>query len=151
MLVARREERLRELASALTGALVFGTRTGGRFDPGDVSGRAATAWTNAKVAPYTLHELRHGFAAVCVEAGVNAKRLQTWMGHSSITTTFDLYGKLLDRSEAEQTALVDAYLTGPNRMGTVGPAVGPTRADEGPFGPIPAVSDLATKGLPKGP
>jgi integrase len=107
------------------GGLVFGTRTGGPFDPGDVSKRAAKAWTAAKVDPNTLHELRHGFAAVCAEAGVNAKRLQTWMGHSSITTTFDLYGKLLDRSEAAQTALVDEYLS------AVGPSVGPLRADEG--------------------
>ena len=43
------------------------------------------------------------------------------MGHSSVATTFDLYGKLLDRSEAEAVGKVDAYLS-------VGPSVGPTAA-----------------------
>jgi hypothetical protein len=37
------------------------------------------------------------------------------MGHASIQTTYDLYGKLLPGSEAETVALVDAYLA---RAGT---------------------------------
>ena len=32
------------------------------------------------------------------------------MGHASIQTTYDLYGKLMPGSEAEAAALVDAYL-----------------------------------------
>jgi len=32
------------------------------------------------------------------------------MGHASIQTTYELYGKLMPGSEAEATALVDAYL-----------------------------------------
>lgn len=84
-------------ADTAAGGLVFATRTGGPFDPSDVSKRAARAWAAAGVDPFTLHEGRHCFASVCVEAGINAKRLQTWMGHSSVATTFDLYGKLLDR------------------------------------------------------
>jgi integrase len=102
-------------------ALVFGTSTGGPFDPGDVSKRAAKAW-KGNCEPFTLHECRHGFASVCIEADVNAKRIQTWMGHSSINTTFDLYGRLLDRSEAESVGKVDSFLA-------VGPAVGPPGAE----------------------
>jgi hypothetical protein len=45
------------------------------------------------------------------------------MGHSSINTTFDLYGRLLDRSEAESVGKVDASLA-------VGPSVGPTGAEQ---------------------
>jgi len=107
-------------------ALVFATRTGGPFDPSDVSRRAARAWRATEVEPFTLHEGRHGFASICVEAGVNAKRLQTWMGHSSVATTYDLYGKLLDRSEAESIERVNRYL--------VGPFVGPSRAARSGFG-----------------
>lgn len=90
--------------------LIFGTSTGGPFDPSDLTRRADKTWK--EIDRYTLHELRHGFASVCIEADVNAKRLQTWMGHSKITTTFDLYGRLLDRSEAESVAKVDDYLSG---------------------------------------
>jgi len=32
------------------------------------------------------------------------------MGHASIQTTYDLYGKLMPGSEAEAAALVDSYL-----------------------------------------
>ena len=32
------------------------------------------------------------------------------MGHGSIQTTYDLYGKLMPGSESEAAALVDAYL-----------------------------------------
>lgn len=47
------------------------------------------------------------------------------MGHSEFSTTFDLYGKLLDRSEPEAIDAVDAYLAGVS----VGPSVGPPCAD----------------------
>jgi len=32
------------------------------------------------------------------------------MGHASIQTTYDLYGKLMPESESESAALVDAFL-----------------------------------------
>lgn len=44
-------------------------------------------------------------------AGVNPKALSTFMGHSSITVTFDLYGHLMPGTEAEGAALLDAYLS----------------------------------------
>jgi integrase len=37
-----------------------------------------------------------------IAAGVNAKALQTFMDHSSVTVTYDLYGHLLPGSEAER-------------------------------------------------
>ncbi len=36
------------------------------------------------------------------------KRLQIWMGHASITVTYDVYGRLLEGSDAEEVARVDA-------------------------------------------
>lgn len=36
-----------------------------------------------------------------IAAGVNAKALSSFMGHSSIKVTFDLYGRLMPGSEAE--------------------------------------------------
>jgi integrase len=40
---------------------------------------------------------------------VNAKAITAYMGHASIETTFDLYGKVMPGSEAEAAALVDSY------------------------------------------
>ena len=45
-----------------------------------------------------------------IAAGVNAKALQTFMGHASITVTLDLYGHLLPGSEDEAAVLLDGYL-----------------------------------------
>jgi integrase len=41
---------------------------------------------------------------------VNAKAITAYMGHASIQTTYDLYGKLMPGSESEAAALVDEYL-----------------------------------------
>ncbi len=45
-----------------------------------------------------------------IAAGVNARALTTYMGHSSITTTYDRYGHLMPGNEDEAAALLDAYL-----------------------------------------
>ena len=45
-----------------------------------------------------------------IAAGVNAKALSTYMGHSSITITLDRYGHLMPGNEDEAAGLLDAYL-----------------------------------------
>jgi integrase len=88
--------------------LVFGGDT--PFQPSNLWRRAHRAWKRAGLEPIGLHEARHTFASVLIAAGVNAKAITAYMGHASIQTTFDLYGKLMPGSEAEAAALVDAYL-----------------------------------------
>jgi hypothetical protein len=44
-----------------------------------------------------------------IAAGVNAKALSVFMGHS-IKVTFDLYGHLMPGTEAEAAALLDTFL-----------------------------------------
>lgn len=60
--------------------------------------------------PVTLHEARHTYASIMIAAGVNAKSLQTYIGHSSITTTYDRYGHLFPGNEDEAMDLVNAWL-----------------------------------------
>lgn len=48
-----------------------------------------------------LHQARHTYASMMIAAGVNAKAMQKFMGHSSINVTFDLYGHLMPGTEAE--------------------------------------------------
>jgi integrase len=88
--------------------LVFGGDT--PFHPSNLWRRAQRAWKRAGLEPIGLHEARHTFASVLIAAGVNPKAITTYMGHASIQTTYDLYGKLMPGSEAEAAALVDAYL-----------------------------------------
>jgi len=57
-----------------------------------------------------MHEARHTFASLMIAAGVNAKALSTYMGHSSVTITYDRYGHLMPGNEEEAAVLLDAYL-----------------------------------------
>ena len=57
-----------------------------------------------------MHEARHTYASLMIAAGVNAKCLQTYMGHSSVTITYDRYGHLMPGNEEEAAELLDAYL-----------------------------------------
>ena len=45
-----------------------------------------------------------------IAAGVNAKALSSYMGHSSITITLDRYGHLMPGNEDAAAELLDAYL-----------------------------------------
>jgi integrase len=75
-----------------------------------VRGRALTAWKTAKLDQIGLHEARHTYASLAIAAGVNAKALSTYRGHSSITITFDRYGHLMPGNEAEAATLIDGLL-----------------------------------------
>lgn len=46
-----------------------------------------------------------------IAAGVNAKALSEFMGHSTISFTLDRYGHLMPGSEAQAAGLLDAYLS----------------------------------------
>ena len=89
--------------------LVFGT--GARpFDARRLLERARAAWTERDLRPVTLHECRHTYASFAIAAGVNAKKLSTYMGHANIAITFDLYGHLVPGNESGAATLLDAYL-----------------------------------------
>ena len=45
-----------------------------------------------------------------IAAGVNAQALTKYMGHASVTITYDRYGHLMPGNEEEAAALLDAYL-----------------------------------------
>lgn len=95
--------------------LIFGRTATLPFDPHRVSDRADAAWKEAGIARATMHECRHGFAALMIAAtaesgAFNAKALSEWMGHSSIVVTYDRYGHLMPGYEAEGVVALDAYL-----------------------------------------
>ena len=62
-------------------------------------------------AKYGFHALRHFYASWLINQGFKPKNIQTLMGHSSITLTFDTYGHLFPTEEDEQAQLSAAELT----------------------------------------
>jgi len=95
---------------AAHGELVLGRAGGSPVNPEPFAARAVRAWRDAGLEPITLHEGRHTFASLMIAAGVNARALTTYMGHASVTITYDRYGHLMPGNENEAAALLDAYL-----------------------------------------
>jgi integrase len=107
--------------------LVFGRTTEEAFYASTIDHRAKRAWKLAnerieedregeggeltRLKPITLHECRHTFASLLIDAGANPKAIQQFMGHSKIQTTFDVYGHLLPGSHDEVRQRMDVYLT----------------------------------------
>ena len=108
---------VRKLRRRSAAEFFFGDR-GRPFNRNALVNRANRAWKRAKLSSIGLHECRHTFASTLIAAGVNAKALSTYLGHSSIQITLDRYGHLMPGNEDEAVALVDAYLkraSGTNR------------------------------------
>lgn len=71
----------------------------------------ATEENKAVMPKYSFHAFRHAAASLWIERGLDAKRIQTLMGHSSIQMTFDTYGHLFDehqRNASDATAIEKA-------------------------------------------
>jgi integrase len=80
------------------------------FDPTNALRAAKRRWARAGLRPLGFHAARHTYASFMIAAGVNAKALSSYMGHSSITVTLDRYGHLMPGNEREAAELLDSYL-----------------------------------------
>ena len=58
---------------------------------------------------FTPHDLRHTFTTRLVESGVNPKEAQMQIGHSSITTTLDIYTHLSDEHIKQEMQKYNDY------------------------------------------
>jgi integrase len=97
------------LAQPIQQQLAFGGSNGKPFTQA-LSDRARAAWRKHRMEPIGLHECRHTYASFMIAAGVNAKALSSYMGHSSITVTMDRYGHLMPGNEPEAGHMLTAYL-----------------------------------------
>jgi integrase len=71
--------------------------------------RAAKA---AGVPVIRLHDARHSCATLALDAGVHPKVVQQLLGHSSWSTTMDLYSHRVDRLQREATTRIESLLLG---------------------------------------
>ena len=62
-----------------------------------------------------FHDLRHSCASLMVMNGVSMKQVQEWMGHSTFSTTADIYAHL-DYKSKQGSAGVIANLLGESKL-----------------------------------
>jgi integrase len=58
----------------------------------------------------TFHDRRHSYAAWLIAQGAHAKEMQELLGRTSIRTTLDVYGHLMETIESQQHERMDAAL-----------------------------------------
>nr|MBA3262665.1 site-specific integrase [Thermoleophilaceae bacterium] len=95
-----------ERRMASEGTYVFGGANRAR----KMAERGTAAMAQAGIEPLAIHDARHTYASLMIAAGVNAKALSEFMGHATISITFDLYGHLMPGSHDEAAGLLDTFL-----------------------------------------
>ena len=59
----------------------------------------------------TPHILRHTYATMLFDAGIDVKTAQSWLGHTDIKTTLDIYTHLSEQRKEKSISKWQAYLT----------------------------------------
>lgn len=88
--------------------LIFSNNHGGLQVPNTLSKAFARIASEARLTGVTFHKLRHDHASRLVIEGIHLKKVQTQLGHSSITTTMDIYSHLAPGAQAEITDFLTA-------------------------------------------
>lgn len=104
--------------------LVFGCGLDEPFNPKAIANPAKRAWAavnerereeaeregrSSDLLPsLTFHEGRHTFASLLIDAGINPKAVQEFMGHAAIEETFSRYCHLMPGARDQARELVDA-------------------------------------------
>ncbi len=69
-------------------------------------GKPLPPWKDVHI---RCHDFRVTFCTICYEAGVKIKTLQAWMGHADATMIMEVYAKLTEEREQQDTLNLDNY------------------------------------------
>ena len=92
--------------------IATGRKPGVPISASTLSKHARDTWATLDGIPgdFGLHEARHTYASLMIAAGCGPREIMEFMGHSSITTTLDLYGHLFPGAHAEAAGKLDRLL-----------------------------------------
>jgi integrase len=114
MLREHRKEQL-ELRLALgqggQPTLVFSTIEGDYLKPNSISRSWRQACKARKLPRVAFHSLRHCHASALIRAGVDILTISRRLGHSKAAMTLDVYGRLIEGSDAAAAKAIEGMLT----------------------------------------
>lgn len=76
----------------------------------DQDGKPAFSPALQVIEPFTAHQLRHTYATLLYDAGVDTKSAQKLMGHASIEMTLKIYTHLSQRKKADSIGKLNEFL-----------------------------------------
>jgi hypothetical protein len=97
---------------------VFANRRCNPFTANGVRVRCGQGVGHGQARPIGFHEARHSYASHLIASGANAKEITVWMGHSSVTVTFDRYGHLMSRPLDQAQPATGVKRTRPSKPST---------------------------------
>jgi len=104
------EMRIRAGKAWQDGGFVFCNETGEHLSRSTTYHNFKRICASIGIPERRLHDLRHTFAVMSLQAGDDAKTLQENMGHHSAAFTLDVYGHVTERMKKESAARMDAYI-----------------------------------------
>jgi integrase len=104
----------RELAGStwIDSGYVFTTPHGAPLDPRNLLKEFKEICRKAGLGDWHIHELRHSAASLMLQQGVKIQVVSEILGHSSIKTTVDVYGHVLDPDRQHAARAMDSLLWG---------------------------------------
>ena len=124
-------EVLREYKEQTFSPLLFPSRIrpGQPIDPGYVRKRLQVILERAGCKQVRFHDLRHTFATMALEHGMDVKTLSAIIGHVSSTTTLNVYAHITDEMRQSAAAKIDHGIAGAEAL------EGAQNAEETAFAP----------------
>lgn len=83
-------------------AYVFRTATGGPLNYHNAAHRGIKkAAETAGISGISCHDLRHTFASIALQSGVDVSTVSRWLGHANVTTTLNTYSHYISTDADE--------------------------------------------------
>lgn len=90
--------------------------TGELITPNYVTQHFEIVLRNNSLPHIRFHDLRHTFASIAANDGIEMKKLQQWLGHSNYSVTADLYSHLYSNYSSELVNCMENAFGGKNNV-----------------------------------
>jgi integrase len=98
------------LGNIVADTLVFSTIEGQHLKPNSVSRNWRRTCAARKLPRVKFHALRHTHASTLIRAGVDVLTISRRLGHSTASMTLDVYGHLMEGSDAAAALAIEGVL-----------------------------------------